>query len=81
MLAVGQAMTRSVISYNLLDGRSVEADLCSGQTAGLTDWPIERIAQTVEPNDAQRALLDKLKDATAQALDILNKCAALPYRV
>src|SRR5262249_25599785 len=41
-------------------GRSVGADLCSGQTAGLTDWPIERIAQTVEPNDAQRAALDQL---------------------
>src|SRR5215475_1328301 len=48
-------------------GRSVEADLCSGQTAGLTDWPIERIAQTVEPNDAQRAVLDELKAATALA--------------
>src|SRR6266545_595277 len=42
-------------------GRSVGADLCSGPTAGLTDWPIERIAQTVEPND------DELKAATAQA--------------
>ena len=50
-------------------GRSVEADLCSGQTSGLTDWPIERIAQTVEPNNAQRAILDELKGATAQALD------------
>src|SRR5258708_10121146 len=57
-------------------GRSVGADLCSGQTAGLTDWPIERIAQTVEPNDAQRAVLDELKDATARALDILK--AACP---
>ena len=57
-------------------GRSVEADLCSGQTAGLTDWPIERIAQTVEPNDVQRAVLDELKDATAQALEILK--AACP---
>jgi hypothetical protein len=57
-------------------GRSVGADLCSGQTAGLTDWPIERIAQMVEPNDAQRAALDELKDATAQALDILK--AACP---
>jgi len=57
-------------------GRSVGADLCSGQTAGLTDWPIERIAQTVEPNDAQRAALDALKDATAKALDILK--AACP---
>jgi LTXXQ motif family protein len=60
--------------------RSVEADLCSGQTVGLTDWPIERIAQTVEPNDAQRAILDELKDATAKALDILKTACptALP---
>jgi LTXXQ motif family protein len=57
-------------------GRSVGADLCGGQTAGLTDWPIERIAQTVEPNDAQRTVLDELKAATAQALDILK--AACP---
>jgi LTXXQ motif family protein len=61
-------------------GRSVEADLCSGQTAGLTDWPIERIAQTVEPNDTQRAILDELKDATATALDMLKSACptALP---
>src|SRR5439155_17272880 len=57
-------------------GRSIEADLCIGQTAGLTDWPIERIAQTVEPNDAQRAILDELKGATAKALDQLK--AACP---
>jgi hypothetical protein len=57
-------------------GRSVGADLCSGETAGLTDWPIERIAQTVEPNDAQRTALDALKDATAKALDVLK--AACP---
>jgi ABC-type transporter MlaC component len=42
----------------------------------LTDWPIERIAQTVEPNDAQRVALDELKAATAQALDVLK--AACP---
>jgi len=53
-------------------GRTVGADLCSGQTAGLTDWPIERIAQTVEPSDAQRAALDGLKGATTKALDILK---------
>src|SRR5438045_1930688 len=57
-------------------GRSIEADLCSGQTAGLTDWPIERIAQTVELNDDQRAILDELRDATAKALDQLK--AACP---
>ena len=41
--------------------RAIGTDLCSGQTAGLTDWPIERIAQAVEPDDAQRAALDDLK--------------------
>jgi hypothetical protein len=53
-------------------GQSIEADLCNGPTAGLTDWPIERIAQTVEPDDAQRAILDELRDATAKALGILK---------
>jgi ABC-type transporter MlaC component len=52
--------------------RTVGADLCSGQTAGLTDWPIERIAQTVQPDEAQRTALDQLRDATAKALDILK---------
>jgi ABC-type transporter MlaC component len=52
--------------------RSVGADLCIGQTAGLTDWPIERIAQTVEPNDAQRALLGELRAVTEKALDLLR---------
>jgi histone H3/H4 len=68
--------SRSAYARGSAGGRSVEADLCSGQTAGLTDWPIERIAQTVEPDDAQRAILDELKDATAKALDILK--AACP---
>jgi ABC-type transporter MlaC component len=57
-------------------GRSISADLCSGQTAGLTDWPVERIAQTIEPNEAQRAGLDELRGATAKALDVLK--AACP---
>ena len=54
----------------------VAADVCTGQTAGLTDWPIDRIAQTVEPDDTQRAALDEIKTATASALDILK--AACP---
>jgi len=71
----GSARGRSAARGNP-SGRSVEADLCSGQTAGLTDWPIERISQTVEPNDEQRAILDELRDATAKALDQLK--AACP---
>src|SRR5215831_14346051 len=76
----GRHSARSYSGRGSSGGRSVGADLCSGQTAGLTDWPIERIAQTVEPNDAQRAVLDELKTATAQALDILKAAcpAALP---
>src|SRR2546423_7244186 len=71
----GSARGRSAARGNP-SGRSVEADLCSGQTAGLTDWPIERISQTVVPNDEQRAILDELRDATAKALDQLK--AACP---
>jgi histone H3/H4 len=67
---------RTAYARGSAGSRSVEADLCSGQTAGLTDWPIERIAQTVNPDAAQRAILDELKDATARALDILQ--AACP---
>ena len=72
----GGSYARGGYARGSAGGRSVEADLCSGQTAGLTDWPIERIAQTVEPNDVQRAVLDELKDATARALEILK--AACP---
>jgi hypothetical protein len=55
-------------------------DLCSGTTAALTNWPISEIAQTVEPDAAQRAALDALRHATAKALDMLAAAcpAALP---
>src|ERR1700692_3724240 len=44
----------------------------SGEPTGMTDWPIERIAQQVGPTDAQRTLLDQLKDATANAVNLLK---------
>ena len=51
------------------------APVCSGQTQGLTDLPIERIAQQVGPDQNQQALLDELKTATQQALQIMqNAC-------
>jgi hypothetical protein len=52
--------------------RAGTAEICSGQTAGLTEFPIQRIAQQVQPDENQQALLDELKAATAQALDILR---------
>jgi hypothetical protein len=38
----------------------------------LADWPIEQIAQLVEPDDAQRAALDDLKEAAAKAIERLQ---------
>jgi hypothetical protein len=64
-------------------GRVLGGTICSGQTAGLTDWQIEEIAQAVEPDDTQRAALDELKAASARALVILrdacpNELASTP---
>jgi hypothetical protein len=50
--------------------------VCSENAPELTNWPIERISQVVEPNEAQRAALDELKSATAKSIDILK--AACP---
>ena len=52
------------------------SQICSGQTQGLTDFPIERIAQQVNPDQHQQALLDDLKAATIKAVNILQ--AACP---
>jgi hypothetical protein len=52
------------------------SQICSGQTQGLTDFPIERIAQQVNPDQHQQALLDDLKVATAKAVGVLQ--AACP---
>jgi hypothetical protein len=48
------------------------AQICADRTSGLTDWPIERIAQVVGPDDAQRSALDDLKEAAAQAIELLQ---------
>src|SRR5262249_8701543 len=48
------------------------AQVCSEQAAGLTDFPIERIAQAVEPDDAQRATLDELRAAASEAIEVMK---------
>jgi hypothetical protein len=50
--------------------------LCASQTAGVTDWRINEIAQIVEPDETQRAALEELKTAMAKAIDVLK--AACP---
>jgi hypothetical protein len=48
------------------------AEVCSDSAADLTDWPIERISEIVQPSDAQRPALDELRVASAHAVDILK---------
>ena len=50
--------------------------VCSAQTQGLTNFPIEQIARQVQPNAQQQALLDQLKSATEKAVAIMQ--AACP---
>jgi hypothetical protein len=66
-------MSRSGRTAALMGGSS---QICSGQAHGLTDFPIERIAQQTEPDQLQQPLLDGLKVATAKAVSILQ--AACP---
>lgn len=50
--------------------------VCGTQVPALTNWPIEQISNTVEPNEAQQTALATLKDATGKAMDALR--AACP---
>jgi hypothetical protein len=47
------------------------AELCTSQ-AGFTKVPAEQISSSIELNDAQKAELEKLKDASAQASETLK---------
>jgi LTXXQ motif family protein len=44
-------------------------ELCAEPAKGVTAWPFERIEQAVAPNAEQRALLEDLKNAAAQAAE------------
>ncbi|HLH95908.1 MAG TPA: Spy/CpxP family protein refolding chaperone [Xanthobacteraceae bacterium] len=51
------------------------AEVCRDQVSALTAWPIEQIAQTVQPDATQQAALDELKDATSKSLaDLQSAC-------
>ena len=45
---------------------------CDEKTPGVTDLPIDRIAQAIQPTSAQRAALDELKDASVKAAERLK---------
>src|SRR4030095_6076157 len=48
------------------------AEVCSNQAPELTDWPIERISEVVQPTAAQRPALDELRAASAHAIDMIS---------
>jgi hypothetical protein len=51
---------------------SAATQICSGDAHGLTDFPIEQIARQVQPTQEQQALLNDLKAATEQAVQVLQ---------
>jgi len=48
------------------------ADVCNNNASDLTDWPIDRISEVVQPTEAQRPALDELRTASATAMNILK---------
>jgi hypothetical protein len=72
----GQALSSRHARHN----STTTAVVCSEQAAALTDWPVQRIAELVQPDQAQQSALNDLKDATANAVNALqSECPnALP---
>jgi LTXXQ motif family protein len=48
------------------------AEVCSDNAADLTNWPIARISEIVQPTDAQRPALEDFRAASARSVDILK---------
>jgi hypothetical protein len=48
-------------------------ELCEKPDTGITAWPIQQISETLQPSDDQRALLDDLRNAGAEAADVFRK--------
>ena len=51
--------------------KAADANACGGDKAGLAAVPIETLRERLNPNDQQKALLDKLDDSTNAAIDAL----------
>jgi hypothetical protein len=67
--------TGSAPSRNGTPGRITQAtrDFCADQAKGITAWPLDKIAEAVQPNDEQKRLLEDLKKASAEAADQLKQ--------
>jgi len=56
------------------------AKFCDEKSPSVTDLPIDRIGQAVQPTPTQRAALDDLKDASVKAAEDL-KVSCPPYQM
>jgi hypothetical protein len=55
--------------------QSNERDLsyaCNARSSGISSLPIDRIEQTVRPNEVQRVALKDLRDAMSMSIDLLR---------
>jgi LTXXQ motif family protein len=46
--------------------------VCSAQAPALTNWPIQQITESIQPDQVQQVALNELKDATANAVNALQ---------
>src|SRR5437762_2050603 len=68
----GASSGRYAARTNHSERRAAAAEVCSDDAAQLTNWPLERISEVVQPTDAQRPALDELRAANAKAVDMLK---------
>src|SRR5262249_14510091 len=66
----GMSSARYAARTNVSERRA--AEVCSDDAAQLTNLPLERISEVVQPTDAQRTALDELRAASAKAIDMLK---------
>jgi hypothetical protein len=71
-----QSYSRSSTAGGTAAPSGETARICSGQAQGLTNFSIQKIAQQIDPDQHQQALLNDLKAATIKAVNILQ--AACP---
>jgi hypothetical protein len=54
-------------------------DMCDPRAAGLGQWRLDRMEQSVQPTDAQRMALVELKAASTKAVETI--AAACPHEI
>jgi hypothetical protein len=65
----GRITTGSAPSRPAAPGRVTQAtrDFCAEQAKGVTAWPLDQIAEAVQPNEDQKGLLENLRQASNEA--------------